>query len=407
MLRSYCLSVVLCNLDAVLIEARGAFEALPPHLLDEMERLWKLRLAGSEPADREVAAARGAAAERNEAGLAPTPAGPEASASPVAIQWQSSLGITVQPGRRPSAAPPALGEQHWCGAEEDGVAPMRASPASATSLGLALGGESSFRGHESEATADAVGRLKRTLHKKLQQIGSLEARAADGTALDAQQQAKVAARPVVEAALAALEGGMAVEEVQSILRAGTGAAASEGPADVAVPRGSTGKAGKAGKAKGKGGSKGKGAAPAGEAYKLSVQLSELALAEPSGLLDTPSRGASEAAELLVAPADGAAEPTNSMYGASPPAAALLPAFGLGERLVQQQQQHSSSNTSGPSAATAAPGASPASPPMTTQVGFATRSGVLPAEQQQPRSSGKVRDSSTRAKRKGEKQQRVQ
>ncbi len=60
----------------------------------------------------------------------------------------------------------------------------------------------------------AAQRLARALQKKLQQIGSLEQRAVEGAALDAQQLAKVASRPVVISALAALEGGMPMEEVQ-------------------------------------------------------------------------------------------------------------------------------------------------------------------------------------------------
>ena len=45
-LRAYCISVAVCNLDAVLVEARGAFEELQPHLLAEIERVYKAQLRG-------------------------------------------------------------------------------------------------------------------------------------------------------------------------------------------------------------------------------------------------------------------------------------------------------------------------------------------------------------------------
>jgi hypothetical protein len=54
----------------------------------------------------------------------------------------------------------------------------------------------------------------RILKKKVQQIEALEARAA---ALDPQQRAKVAARPLLEAALALLEAGAPLGEVQALL----------------------------------------------------------------------------------------------------------------------------------------------------------------------------------------------
>ena len=37
------MAVVLANLDAVLLEVRGGLGALPPHLLDAMEALHKVR----------------------------------------------------------------------------------------------------------------------------------------------------------------------------------------------------------------------------------------------------------------------------------------------------------------------------------------------------------------------------
>ena len=56
----------------------------------------------------------------------------------------------------------------------------------------------------------------RILKKKVQQIEALEARA---TPLDPQQRSKVAARPLLEAALGLLEGGAPLGEVQALLAA--------------------------------------------------------------------------------------------------------------------------------------------------------------------------------------------
>ena len=55
----------------------------------------------------------------------------------------------------------------------------------------------------------------RILKKKVQQIEGLEVRG--GCALDAQQLAKVAAKPLLESALALLEQGTPLLEVQALL----------------------------------------------------------------------------------------------------------------------------------------------------------------------------------------------
>ena len=55
----------------------------------------------------------------------------------------------------------------------------------------------------------------RILKKKMQQIEGLEARG--GRALDAQQLAKVGAKPLLESALALLEQGTPLPEVQALL----------------------------------------------------------------------------------------------------------------------------------------------------------------------------------------------
>eukprot|EP00887_Chlorella_sp_A99_P006446 scaffold3.g6446.t1 len=385
MLRAYCLSVALCNLDAVLVEARGAFEELAPHLLDELERLWKLRLAGAEAGGEAADAEEATARER---GAAPEPAGnPEleeeaargasAGAAPYAgAAVAARQGSVLQPGRRPTAAPPELGEGG--GAALGGLTAASSSPAS---LGIALGpGGSSFRREAEVQSEAAAGRLLRTLQKKLQQIGSLEERAAAGAALDPQQRAKLAQGPVLHAAAQALQSGMAVEDVHSILRVG---AVGEDEASAGAPA-SAGAAGKDGgkasasKAKPKGSAKKGGAAPSRQAIssadaELPAQLSGLSLAEA---------GASEAAEAPAPPAEQAA----AMLGSSPPASVLVPAFGLGDGAPRPR----------PSTEAGEPMS-----PVTTQVGFAARSGVLAAAAaDRPRSSSMARDSAGKAKRKG-------
>lgn len=56
----------------------------------------------------------------------------------------------------------------------------------------------------------------RILKKKMQQIEALEARAAP---LDPQQRSKVSAKPLLESALALLEAGAPLGEVQALLAA--------------------------------------------------------------------------------------------------------------------------------------------------------------------------------------------
>ncbi len=59
----------------------------------------------------------------------------------------------------------------------------------------------------------------RILKKKMQQIEALEARAAP---LDPQQRSKVSAKPLLESALALLEAGAPLGEVQALLAAAKG-----------------------------------------------------------------------------------------------------------------------------------------------------------------------------------------
>ncbi|KAK9908199.1 hypothetical protein WJX75_004163 [Coccomyxa subellipsoidea] len=150
LLRQHCLAVALANLDAVLLEAQGAFESLPQHLLAQLEDV------------------------------------------------QRSLSL------RATAAPPlhgASGQASQVPANMQGITPQ-------------LHRERSFTNHMESSAEAAVSRQVRILKKKVQQIEALEARAA---ALDPQQRAKVAARPLLEAALALLEAGAPLGEVQALL----------------------------------------------------------------------------------------------------------------------------------------------------------------------------------------------
>lgn len=419
MLRAYCLSVAVCNLDAVLLEARGTFEALPPHLLGELERLWKLRLgaAGSGEEEGEEAAGdpAGAAWPR---GLAPEPSGPEeehaglpgaaaAAESAAPASWQQRAGgRAFQPGRRPTAAPPALGEAE--GLPEGAAAAALASTQATLATGpgaAAVGPGSSFRGH-SEVHAEAAGmRLLRTLQKKLEQIASLEERAVAGAALDAQQRAKVQQRPVLQAAMRALEGGVPVEDVQSILRAAAtaveevaGTAATAAASSSSAGPSSAGKGARsASKGKGGKGSARKACAPgpqrpgpSSDGSELPGDLSGLII---SGLSMGTSSSTLEAAQPAL-PGPGSTEPS-ALMGSSPPASALVPAFGLGEGLPEPGSVAAAAQ---PAAAAAAP-AEPMSPVATQVVGFKASGDSLSAAAERQRSSGKGRDG--KAKRTGE------
>jgi hypothetical protein len=70
----------------------------------------------------------------------------------------------------------------------------------------------------------------RILKKKVQQIETLEGRR---TLLDPQQRAKVAAKPLLESALALLESGTPLGEVQALLAAPKEGAAPPPPSSQA------------------------------------------------------------------------------------------------------------------------------------------------------------------------------
>lgn len=159
LLRQHCLAVAVANLDAVLLEAQYAFQALPRHLLAQLEELQRLQI-------------------------------PRAVAAPAA-----------QPGNEARESMPE-------------------SPAAGLMQPSSFQGERSFRNQAEASEEAAMARQVRILNKKMQQIEALENR---GTPLDAQQRAKVAARPLLESALALLESGTPLSEVQALL-----AAAKEG-----------------------------------------------------------------------------------------------------------------------------------------------------------------------------------
>lgn len=298
MLRAYCLSVAVCNLDAVLLEAGGAFEELAPHLLAELERLYKLHLAGA------GGSSGSGAAEGGDGGVsraldvalhAAEPAGPEAaaegsggSAGPAARR----AGSRLQPGRRPTAAAPWLGDEGLEGFE--GLAPGVSLPPTLSS------GGSSFVDRSQADAAAAAQRLQRTLQKKLQQIEHLAEKAAAGGALDVQQRAKLEQRPVLVSALAALEGGMAPDDVQSILRAASASRAVEAEAGSA-PGSSAAAPGSAAKQQ-------KGKPKSGVAKAAAPSSSSAATAAPVAVLE--------------------ATDSSSLLGSSPPASSLVPAFGF-------------------------------------------------------------------------------
>jgi hypothetical protein len=291
-LRAYCLAVAICNLDAVLLEAGGAFEELAPHLLSEMERIYKLRLAGTGASSAPAAAAE-----------APGPSTSEAAGSCVARAAAPlpQLGSRLQPGRRPTAAAPRLGDE-GVGEEAEGHRPQGfALPP------LVRGGSSgsSFLDRQQADAAAAVERLRRMLNKKVQQIEQLEARAEEGAALDPQQRSKVHQKPVILSALAALEGGMAVDDVQRILRAAAGSQEAEEPA--AAGPGSSGARAAAPSSSGK--------PPKSKGKKSGAQKAAPPADEPSSSSPTAMAvGAAMAA-------------SSSLLGSSPPTSSLVPAFG--------------------------------------------------------------------------------
>lgn len=222
-LKSYCLAVAVCNLDAVLVEARGAFEELPPHLLAGLERVFKgqqkmSRIGGTVAASAVSSVRPTLEISENNSGEA-LPVVDDAS-----VLKKNGPRWRLQSGLRPTAAIAALGdvddENRLLTEDDAGLTGCE------TLSPLPLRGESSFKDLNTAATEAAEHRLRRTLAKKIQQIENLEAK----SALDPQQRAKVAQKPVVLSALAALDAGTAPEEVQSMLQAAAAAIAEQAAA---------------------------------------------------------------------------------------------------------------------------------------------------------------------------------
>jgi hypothetical protein len=339
LLRAYCLAVAACNLDAVLLEAGGAFEQLPPHLLAELERLFRGRLAGAGGGAGAAAAAVGPAERRDAESQAEA-----ADADVVAMVRRNlrppRLGSVLQAGRRPTAAAARLGD-------DDGDVETAAGCGAGWPLLPPAPGPSSFRDRSQSVAEAAAQRLLRTLHKKLQQIEQLEARAAAGAPLDPQQAAKVLQRPVIQSAAAALEGGAAVADVHAILRAATAGREGEAGASAGAAPASAGKGGAAAAA---------------------------AAAPPSGGKAGRSRGKKGAARAAGAAAEGGADAAaehgegladggSSLLGCSPPSSSLVPAFGAaGSAAAAAEQQ--------PPTSTAAQQPSAPALQVRSQVGFA-------------------------------------
>ena len=368
--------------DAVLLEAGGAFESLAPHLLAELEQLYKLRLAGAGAG----AAAGGEAGSQGSPGrlLASVPevaepAGPEAEghhsdSEGGPTQPRRRVGSQLQPGRRPTAAALWLGDADL---DEVGLPLGVALPPDA------LAGGSSFRDREEAESEAAAQRLLRTLSKKLQQIEHLQSKAAAGAPLDSQQRAKVEQRPVILSAVAALESGMALDDVRSILRAAgrEGEDELESCASGGAAPGSSSKAA--------------GGADAQQAKGRSKRSSQKAQAPPEAVAAAEAAEA-EAAALAAAIAAAAEaeelEAAEALLGSSPPASSLVPAFGAAGSVAAAAEQ-------------------PRTPAAQVKslVGFATTTAAadpaaVAAQQAQPAQMGRTSSATkpkSAAKRKGE------
>ncbi|KAK9811637.1 hypothetical protein WJX72_007451 [[Myrmecia] bisecta] len=233
MLRQHCMAVALSNLDAVLLEARGVLEQLPPHVLADLERLQKAHFVVS-AVPSAAAAPEAATALRQQLASSSTIEGAAASggratgSAAAAVAGRAARLLT----RRPTSAPDATGADEEAAPSGDAhqrtqsaaQAALRAVALSTSSAPRPLKSERSFQDVKEASEAAAVGRQVRHIKKKLQQIHALQQRAAEGgPPLDAQQRAKVAQRGVLETALNMLDGGAAVEEAVAMLAAANSA----------------------------------------------------------------------------------------------------------------------------------------------------------------------------------------
>ncbi|GLI64055.1 hypothetical protein VaNZ11_007220 [Volvox africanus] len=271
LLRCYCLAVAVANLDCTLVEAPGGLTGLPPHLLAELEHLYRTALLAPPPAVQPPAAPSASPALGNGSATAvveTTAFGVLGSSPPSTSNalYGSSLGggsggsgcggyetqlaaleafhrrrpliSRLQLGRRPTAAPAWLEGA----TATDRMAPQissRLAAAALTALG-AVGHAISashvgLSGPEGSAVSGAaalaagsagagsseadteVHRLAQNLQRKLQQITSLEELQRGGRQLDAQQHAKLSQRGALQEALLALAAGASVESVKQAI----------------------------------------------------------------------------------------------------------------------------------------------------------------------------------------------
>ncbi|GIL45680.1 hypothetical protein Vafri_2878 [Volvox africanus] len=271
LLRCYCLAVAVANLDCTLVEAPGGLTGLPPHLLAELEHLYRTALLAPPPAAQPPTApgASPAFGSGSAAAVVDTTASGVLGSSPPSnsnAPYGSSLGggsggsgcggygsqlaaleafhrrrpliSRLQLGRRPTAAPAWLEGA----AATDRMAPQissRLAAAALTALGAVghaipsahvgrSGPEGSAGSGAAELAADNAGagsseadtelhRLAQNLQRKLQQITSLEELQRGGRQLDAQQHAKLSQRGALQEALLALAAGASVESVKQAI----------------------------------------------------------------------------------------------------------------------------------------------------------------------------------------------
>lgn len=105
----YCLATAVLNMDAVLLEARPAFESLPPHLLEELEQMHRATVLPAARNSRAAAPSAGVKPAVAERRRAPAGESPMSSGGPRELHGPltSSRWRLLQCGWRPTAAPEA------------------------------------------------------------------------------------------------------------------------------------------------------------------------------------------------------------------------------------------------------------------------------------------------------------
>ena len=260
LLKAYCQMVAVCNLDAVLVEARGAFEELPYHLLADVERIFKSRFSiktfGAKEAfdldtiDNEKGGVTTEMLERSNIGSGGEgeihssilfhsveasseryhPKSQETSSGLMTLDQHQQSRHRLPPGEvtahsvRPTAAQQCMGDFKHENTGYINVVHRSAANEAAARGGksrIRLTSKSSFKDLAAVHEEEAIHRLERSLMKKLQQIESLEEKLHNDVPLDVQQMTKISQRPIFMSALAALDDGMPPEEVQALLQAAT------------------------------------------------------------------------------------------------------------------------------------------------------------------------------------------